>query len=147
MKETKKTSLTPYAVIYPLPLELASRILSGKKSVFVKYQRYEVLTPMMNTCEKILFYISHSKKEILGEASISAIQLMSFDEVISEFKNDLFLSEDELRKYSNKRIEKKMLVFSLKKMECYSEPKLLGRSLTMVGEFISKQEYDYLVKD
>lgn len=145
MKERKKPTLTPYAVIYPLPLELASRILNGNKSVFVKYQNHETLSPKLNTCEKILFYISHSKKEILGEASISAVQLMSFDEVISEFIDDLFLNEDELRKYCNKRIEKKMLAFSLKKMEYYSEPKFLGHSLTMIGEFISREEYDSLV--
>jgi hypothetical protein len=50
-----------------------------------------------------------------------------------------------MREYSNGRDNKKMMVFRLGKIIPYQEPKYLGRGITMVGEYISEEEYDSLM--
>lgn len=136
---------SPFAVIYPLPSPLAYRILQDKKSIFVKYPTHENISPKLESCQILLFYISGSKKEIAGEANITSIALMTLSEVVSAYGSSLFLTEDELREYSNGRDAKKMMVFELSAIRRYSEPKELGHGITMVGEYIMKEEYDALI--
>jgi hypothetical protein len=137
----------PFAVIYPLPSHLASRILQDKKSIFVKYPTHETISQKLASCKKLLLYISGSNKEIAGEAEITSISLMTLSDVISAHSSSLFLTEDELREYSGGRDNKKMMVFVLGEIAKYPEAKCLGRGITMVGEYMSKEEYDDLVGD
>ncbi len=137
-------SASPFAVIYPLPSHLASRILQNKKSVFVKYPTHEIISPKLASCKKLLLYISGSNKEIAGEAEITSISLMTLSEVVSAYSGSLFLTEDELQEYSGGRDNKKMMVFVLGRITKYPEPKNLGRGITMVGEYVSKEEYEVL---
>src|SRR5665811_381251 len=102
---------SPFAVIYPLPSHLAFRILQDKKSVFVKYPTHEMISPKLASCKKLLFYISGSNKEIAGEAEITSIRMMTISEVVLAHSSNLFLTEEELREYSNGRDSKKMMVF------------------------------------
>ncbi len=136
---------SPFAVIYPLPSRLASRILQDKKSVFVKFPPHEIISPKLASCKKLLLYISGSNKEIAGEADIVSISLMTLSEAISAYSSSLFLTEDELREYSGGRDSKKMMVFLLGGITRYPEPKSLGHGITMIGEYRSKEEYDALV--
>jgi hypothetical protein len=136
----------PFAVIYPLPSHLASRILQDKKSVFVKYPTHEVISPKLVSCKKLLLYISGSNKEIAGEAEIASISLMTLSEVVSAYGSSLFLTKDELREYSGGRDSKKMMVFVLGGITKYPEAKCLGRGITMEGEYISKEEYKLLTE-
>lgn len=138
---------SPFALIYPLPSHLASRILQDKKSVFVKYPTHEMISPKLASCKKLLFYISGSNKEIAGEADIVSINLMTLSGVVSVYSTSLFLTEDELREYSGGRDNKKLMVFVLASITKYPEAKCLGRRITMVGEYMSKEEYDGLVGD
>lgn len=146
MKKHNSTA-SPFAVIYPLPSHLTSRILQDKKSIFVKYPTHEIISPRLASCKKLLFYISGSNKEIAGEADIVSINLMTLSEVFSAYSSNLFLAEDELREYSGGRDNKKMMVFRLGGIILYQKPKHLGRGITMVGEYISEEEYDSLMGD
>ncbi|MCE8426495.1 MAG: DUF365 domain-containing protein [Candidatus Methanoperedens sp.] len=137
-------SVTPFAVIYPLPSHLASRILQDKKSVFVKYSKHKTVTPKLASCKKLLLYISGSKKEIGEEADIVSISLMALSDVVSAYGSSLFLAEDELREYSGCRDNKKMMVFELGGITKYPEAKCLGHRITMAGEYMSKEEYEDL---
>jgi hypothetical protein len=134
----------PFAVIYPLPSHLASRILQDKKSVFAKYHTHEIISPKLASCKKLLLYVSGSNKEIAGEAEITSINLMTLSEAVSAYGSRLFLTEDELREYSSGRDNKKMMVFVLGGITKYPEPKYLGRSITMVGEYITEENYKSL---
>jgi hypothetical protein len=136
---------TPFAVIYPLPSHLASRILQDKKSVFVKYPTHEMISPKLASCKKLLLYISGSNKEIAGEADIVSINLMTLSDVVSAYGSRLFLTEDELREYSGGRDNKKMMVFLLDGITKYPDAKCMGRGITMVGEYRSKEEYNSLI--
>jgi hypothetical protein len=138
------TTISPFSVIYPLPSPLASRILQSKKSVFVKYPTHEIISPKLASCKKLLLYISGSNKEIAGEADIVSITLMTLSEVVSAYSRSLFLTEDELREYSGGRDNKKMMVFVLGGITKYPEAKCLGRGITMVGEYITEEDYKSL---
>lgn len=144
--KTHNSTSSPFAVVYPLPSHLAFRILQDKKSVFVKYPTHEIISLRLASCKRLLFYISGSNKEIAGEADIVSINLMTLSEVVSAYSSSLFLTEDELREYSDGRDSKKMMVFRLGKIIPYQEPKHLGHGLTMVGEYISEEEYDLLME-
>jgi len=135
------TSSSLFAVIYPLPSHLALRILQNKKSVFVKYPTHETISPKLSSCKKLLLYISGSNKEIAGEAEITSISLMTLSEAVSAYSRNLFLTEDELREYSGGRDKKKMMVFELGGITKYPEAKSLGRGITMVGEYITEENY------
>ena len=141
----EKIKYRPFAIIYPLPSYLAYRILKDEKTVFVKYLTHEIIPPKLISCKKLLLYISGSNKEIAGEADIASIDLMNLSEVVSIYSSSLFLTEDELREYSNGRDSKKMIVFELGAIRRYSEAKALGHGITMVGEYISKEEYKSLI--
>lgn len=137
----------PFAVIYPLPLNIASRILHDKKSIFVKYPTHETISQKLTSCKKFLVYISGANKEIAGESEIKSISLMTLSDVLLKHSNCLFLTEDELREYSNGRDCKKMLVFELGEITPYLKPKALGHGITMVGEYVSEEEYNMLGDD
>jgi hypothetical protein len=136
---------SPFAVIYPLPSHLASRILQDRKSVFVKYPTHETISPKLASCKKLLLYISGSNKEVAGEADIVSISLMTLSEAVSAYGSSLFLTEDELWEYSGGRDSKKMMVFVLGGITRYPEVMCLGRGITMVGEYMSKEEYNSLI--
>jgi len=72
---------------------------------------------------------------------------MTLSEVLATHRNSLFLTEDELREYSNGRDAKKMMVFELGAIRRYSEPKERGHGITMVGEYITREEYDAPERD
>jgi len=104
-----------------------------------------MISPKLTSCKKLLLYISGSNKEIAGEAEITSIHLMTLSEAVSAYSSILFLTEKELREYSGGRDNKKMTVFLFGRIARYPEPKQLGRGITMVGEYITKEEYDALV--
>ncbi|MCE8426498.1 MAG: DUF365 domain-containing protein [Candidatus Methanoperedens sp.] len=140
-------SATSFAVIYPLPSHLASRILQDKKSVFVKYPTHETISPKLASCKKLQLYISGSKKEITGEADLISINLMTLTDVVSAYGSSLFLAEDELREYSGCRDNKKMMVFELGGITKYPEAKCLGHRITMAGEYITEENYKFHINE
>lgn len=72
---------------------------------------------------------------------------MTLSEAILIYSSNLFITEDELRKYSNDRNSKKMMVFELDEIILYPEPKAIGHGITIVGEYMSKEEYVKWVGD
>lgn len=137
----------PFAVIYSIPPEFASRVFDHKKSVIVKYSSREVISERLMSCKKILVYEPGSGKSIIGECNILSIELMTFLEVFPKYKNSLFLNEDELRTYSVGRDEKRMLVFKINNIKKYPVPIILDHSITMSGEYISEDTYQQLMKE
>jgi hypothetical protein len=93
---------------------------------------------------KSSYFISGSNKEIAGEADIVSINLMTLFGVVSAYGSSLFLTEDELREYSGGRENKKMMVFVLGRITKYPDAKCLGRGITMVGEYITEDNYNSL---
>jgi len=134
----------PYAIIYALLPIHAQRLLSGKHDVFGKYRRYSEVGESLAGCEKLLVYESHACKQIVGEAKIAGVLLMKSEEIISRYGKRFFLKPEELLTYSRSR-NSPLVVFELEDIKKYSHPVSLRKSITMAGQYASKQMYDRLI--
>jgi len=92
-------------------------------------------------CKKLMFYESQSEQGIVGEVQIDGISLKSVDEILRDFREELFLVEEELRSYLGSRDEKKVLVFVLSKPIRFPHPVKLDHSLMTTGEYLSAEDY------
>jgi hypothetical protein len=131
-------------VIYPIPLRFVSRIFVEKKDVFVKYLAHQSsvrLTPK----NKILFYASQAQKEIVGEATIKAIEFLAPVEVLEKYDNRVFLNRDELTEYASHQLSrttsKKMLVLVLSGPKKYERGISYGKPISMAGEYLTEENY------
>ncbi|MBU4500946.1 MAG: DUF365 domain-containing protein [Nanoarchaeota archaeon] len=142
MSEKNEENEKIVGVIYALPRNLVNRFFINKKNVFIKFHTYERLPITLQICSKLLFYVSHSKKEVIGEANIRDIRLMTTEEAIRKYPKKMFLSSKELRAYAKGRENKKALVFILSNIRRYGKPVYYDHPLTMAGEYISKKKYE-----
>lgn len=136
----------PAGIIYPLPQKLIDRLLKDKKTVFVKFPTHETISPRLKGCKKLIFYRSKGEWALVGEAKIDEVLLMSVGDTLNNFKEKLFLSEDELKSYVKSRTNKKLLLFKLSNPTTYKRPVKLDHYVTMTGEFISQEDYRKLVR-
>ena len=85
--------------------------------------------------------------EIIGEATITLLDLKTADEVISEFREKLFLSQQELNKYVSNRKDRKMLVLVLKDLRKYARPFRIARPVTMAGMYMTDEILRSMMED
>ena len=135
----------PIGIIYPLPPYLINRFFKDNKSVFVKYPTHETISPKLRSCEKLIFYKSRSDWELVGEARIEEVYLMTAQEALCKFKEELFLSEEELEAYVKSRTSKKLLVFKLSEARAYKRPIKLDHYVTMGGEYLFGKDYKKMI--
>ncbi len=128
-------------VIYPLPYKFAMNIFKKDKRIFVKYLTHEPTKKtamLLKKGMKLFIYISKSNKAIYGEAIIDEIYFMGVSEILSKFKSKLFMSESELRKYSEGRESKKAQVLKIRKIVLYPKEKIVKKPITMTGMYVTK---------
>jgi len=125
-------------VIFPILPHHLQRFLKERKKVFVKYLCQDVPPEKLLVGSKLFFYQSRSNKEIVGEARIGQISDGTVEEVLAKFGNDLFLTRNELELYAGNRIRKRMLVLVLEEVKHYTAPLKLGRSVTMAGQYMTR---------
>lgn len=75
--------------------------------------------------------------------------MLTPDEVISKYGEKVFLSRDELIAYTARQpsrdSSKKMLVVVLTKLRKYKKGIVYPRPITMVGEYLTKEQYKQLI--
>jgi hypothetical protein len=113
--------------------------------VLIKFPTHETISLRLRGCKKLIFYKSKGGWKLVGEAKIDDISLMSIHEVLSNFREELFLSEEELKSYLKSRNNRKVLVFKLSKPITYRHPVKLDHYVTMTGEYISVEDYRRLI--
>lgn len=135
--------------IYPVPLELISRLFDGKVKVFVKYVAHN--TTKLVPKHKIVFYASHGSKEVVGEGTIDKIELLTPNEALEKYGDKLFLNKEELTEYTKhqpkREPSKKMLVLSLSKPRKYPQGIKYKRPITMAGEYLTQEKYSALFEE
>jgi len=136
-------------VVYPVPSNLLDRIFKEGRDVFIKHPTcFKQLRPG----HKILFYSSHEKRAIVGEATIKNIGLMKIDEIYEKYGNRVFITKEEAKEYTKPLSERKgkggkirnidFLVIELEKprlFEKYYKPK---RFIVVGGKYVTKKEYN-----
>ena len=129
--------------IFPVPYRFLDRFFKKGKDVFVKYP---TLYKQLERGMKILFYSSQEVKAIVGECTIDNFLILSPNEILSRYKDRLFLSEKEFKEYTKeggslRRISKKLLVFELKAIKQYNTPVKSQRFVTVAGEYLVEEHY------
>lgn len=95
-----------FGIIIPLPKELIDRFLSEKKNVLLKYTSKNGSSKLLRK-DRVLFYVSHSSKEIIGEGKIDEIYTLTPKErecssLFLNFINIAYVPSQSLQKRQNK---------------------------------------------
>lgn len=135
-------------VIFPIPKHFIDRLLLEKRNVFVKYIS-RVSNLRIVPKHKLLFYVSRSLKEIVGEGKIEQVLFQTPKEAFEKYGNKLFLNENELEEYTlqqpKRDSSKKMLVLVLGGLRRYSKPKKFKRPINMAGQYLTQEDYTDLL--
>lgn len=131
-------------VIFPIPKQFVDRLLLEKRNVFAKYIARNGLLKLSRK-HRVLFYVSQSSKEIVGEGTIEEIDFLTPSEALERHGKALFLDRKELEEYTfqqpNRDSSKKMLVLILTKLRRYPSPKNFKKPISMAGLYLTKMEY------
>jgi hypothetical protein len=135
-------------VIYPIPINFIDRLFDGETKVFVKYVAHNStqLTPK----HKVIFYGSHGSKKLVGEGIIEKVEFLTPEEAITKYKEELFLTKDEIYDYvkrsPSRNLSKEMLTVVLKRLKKYRKPIQYPKPITMAGQYLSSSEYNSLMQ-
>ena len=130
-------------IVFPVPNGLIERFFEGKKNVFVKYRVHDS-APHLERGSKVIFYASHNQRELVGEGLAQSIEFLSPDETLEKYRDQLFLTKDELLAYARSRSRhpsRKMLVIVLESLSKYKRRITYPKRMTMVGEHLTPEEY------
>lgn len=137
-------------VTFPVPKWFLDRILDEGKTVFVKPSTLK-LKPGM----KIIFYASHEDQGWHGEAEVENVEYFkNVEEIIKKYKNELFLTPEELRKYERDRAKwhsrgrrpRPWMVVKLKNVRKYPRPVKPPRFIAVSGRYVKEKEYKEILK-
>jgi hypothetical protein len=131
-------------IVFPMLRDHIQRIFQDQKNVFVKFLAREVLPRRLRAGSRLFFYQSGGSKEIVGEARIDEIAVGTVQEVLAKFGERLFITRSELEEYAGNRGAKTMLILLLDDPKKYKVPLKLGKSVTMAGQYMTKEMYDTL---
>lgn len=135
-------------VIFPVRKQFVNRLLVEKRNVFVKYLARNGLMKL-SIKHRVLFYVSQSSKEIVGEGIIEEINFLTPIEALQKYGEKLFLNDIELGEYTHlqpkRDSSKKMLVLVLSKIRRYAKPRIFKRPISMAGLYFTKEEYEELL--
>lgn len=133
--------------VFPTLRELVDRMFVEKRNVFAKYVTWN--STKLKPKNKVLFYVSRSSKEIVGEGKIEEIYFLTPSEALEKYGNRLFLNEEELQEYTLQRpsrnASKRMLVLVLSNLTRYSKPHRFRKPITVAGQYLTKAEYAELL--
>lgn len=135
-------------VIYPIPLQYVNRIFLQNRNIFVKY--LPRTSTKLKPNHKAIIYASHGFKEIIGEGIIECIEFLTPDEAWQKHGNKIFLDKKELQEYTisqpTRTSTKKMLVITLRKLKKYKSGIKYLRPITMTGQYLTKEDYKFLIR-
>jgi len=135
---------------FPVPRPLLGRILDEGKTVFVKPSTLR-LKPGM----KLVFYASHEDQGWHGEAEIESVEhFTSVEEIIRKYREELFLTPEELRKYERDRAKwhsrgrrpRPWMVVRLKNVRKYPKIVRPKRFITVSGRYVKEDEYREILR-
>lgn len=135
-------------VIYPIPISFTERLFDGKTKVFVKYVAHN--STQLAPKQKVIFYGSHGSKELVGEGTIEKVEFLTPEKAIAKYKDELFLTKDELYDYvkrsPNRTPSKEMLTLVLKRLKKYHNPIQYHKPISMAGQYLNSNEYNSLMQ-
>jgi len=137
-------------VTFPIPKWFLDRILEEGKTVFVKPSTLRLMPSM-----KLIFYASHEDQGWHGEAEVENVEYFTnVEDIIKKYKDELFLTPEELRKYerdrtkwhSRRRRPRPWMVVKLKNVRRYPKIVKPKRFIAVSGRYIKEDEYREVLK-
>jgi hypothetical protein len=128
-------------LILPISKEILENLEKREKAIFFKFMPHQTIPEKLNVGSKLFFYLSKSGKIIVGEAKINRIELMIPKKTLEKYKSELLVKPSEFRKYVGSRINKNLLVLSIKDIKIYNQKVQLNYFVTMGGKYLSTKEY------
>ena len=137
-------------VTFPVPKWFLDRILEEGKTVFVKPSTLRLQAGM-----KVIFYASREDQGWHGEAEVESVEhFTNVEEIIRKYKNELFLTPEELRKYerdrerwhSRGRRPRPWMVVKLKNVRKYPKIVKPKRFIAVSGRYIKEDEYREILR-
>lgn len=138
-------------VTFPIPRDFLSRILEEGKTIFVKPSTLR-LEPGM----KLIFYASRKDQGWHGEADVENVgYFKNVEEVIKKYKNELFLTPKELRKYERDRAKwhsrgrrpRPWMIVKLRNIKKYSRVVKPKRFIAVSGRYVREKEYKGILRN
>lgn len=135
---------------FPVPKPLLGRILDEGKTVFVKPSTLR-LKPGM----RLVFYASHEDQGRHGEAEVESVEhFTNVEEIIRKYKDELFLTPEELRKYGRDRAKwhswrrrpRPWMVVKLKNIRKYPKIVKPKRFIAVSGRYVKEKEYREILR-
>jgi len=130
-------------VVYAVPLELTNRLFDGKTKVFVKVTGHE--STKLLPKHKIVFYASHGEKKLIGEGVIEKVEFLNPTQILSKYKQDLFIDEQEFLNYVGKR--QRILTLQLRGLKKYHKSIQSNEVITMAGKYLTSEQYESLINE
>ncbi|AAL80693.1 DUF365 domain-containing protein [Pyrococcus furiosus DSM 3638] len=132
------------AVTFPVPWEYLKRIFEGK-NVFVKPATLRVEEGM-----KVIFYASRENQGWHGEAEVERVEYYtSVEEIIKKYRDKLFLTPEELRRYERDRArwdsgrrKRPWMVLVLRNIEKYPRVVKPKKFIVVSGRYVDEKEYE-----
>jgi len=135
---------------FPVPRQLLGRILDEGKTVFVKPSTLR-LKPGM----RLVFYASHEDQGWHGEAEVESVEhFTNVEDIIKKYKDELFLTPEELRKYERDRAKwhsrgrrpRPWMVVKLKNVRKYPKIVKPKRFIAVSGRYLKEEEYNEILR-
>lgn len=126
------------ALTHPVPKNFAERIYNKKKTVFVG----KSFLGKVSIGDKFVIYESRGQKAYTGWADIKNIQKMSPSEILQKYTNELIITKEEFRDYSQGR--KWMTVIEFDNFKKFNKPIKPKRFVSISGKYIYKDEYEMI---
>ena len=145
-----KTQENVVGATFPVPKPLLDRILGGGKTVFVKPSTLKVRPGM-----KVILYASRENQGWHGEAEVESVEhFTGVEEIIRKYKDGLFLTPEELRRYERDRARwhsrgrrpRPWMVVKLKNVRKYPKIVKPKRFIAVSGRYIREDEYREILR-
>lgn len=107
--------------------------------MFVKFFGKQRTPSRLHRRAKLFFYQSGGGKTLVGDAEITEVSSGTLDMVWNRFGERLFLTKHELEAYVGDRQNIQMTILVLDNARRYAVPLTLDHSLTMAGQYMTKQ--------
>ena len=126
-------------MVFPILPKHVERIFAGS-NVFCRFLNIKSLKGIkIKEGDAFFIYQTQSKKEIVGEAKIKKIEMLTFYKLIKKYEEkNLFAPINDLKIYSKGRKNKEMLIIKLKDIKKYKKPKKFLSKMTLSGGYIRK---------
>ncbi|ASJ00343.1 DUF365 domain-containing protein [Thermococcus gorgonarius] len=137
-------------VTFPVPKWFLDRILDEGKTVFVKPSTLKVQPGM-----KIIFYASREDQGWHGDAEVESVEFFTnIEEIIRNYKDELFLTPEELREYERERAKwhsrgrrpRPWMVLRLRNIRKYPKPVKPPRFIAVSGRYVKEKEYREILR-